>query len=325
VSDWRSDPRWPDVDVVMPIRNEAPHLADALAAIRAQDYPGFVSIYMAIGPSDDGTEDVAAQLAAADENTTVIPNPTGRTPAGLNIAISSGTAPVVVRVDGHSKLSDGYITRAVETMRRTGAANVGGMQSPVAATRFEIAVAVATSSWLGTGGPAYRTGGEEASVDTVYLGVFDRRCIEGVGLFDERLTRNQDYELNIRLRASGGTVLFDPQLSVGYTPRGTWRSLTKQYFEYGYWKAEVLRLHPGSLKFRQLVPPVAVVTVVVAGTIGLRQRSALAIPAAYAAAVLSVVSNASRWRTAGVLWTIHATWTAGFFCSLVRRRRPPVR
>jgi succinoglycan biosynthesis protein ExoA len=309
----------------MPIRNEAAHLAAALAAIRAQDYPGLLFIFMAVGPSDDGTEEVAARLAEADENATVVPNPTGRTPSGLNAAIVAGAAPVVVRVDGHSQLSDGYVIGAVETLRRTRAANVGGMQSPVATTRFEAAVTAATSSWLGTGGPAYRTGGVEAEVDTVYLGVFDREWIENVHLFDERLTRNQDYELNIRLRAAGGVIVFNPQLSVGYTPRGSWGSLARQYFEYGYWKVEVLRLHPHSLKLRQIVPPIGILAVVFATGLGLRRPTALVLPAAYIAALLSVGDGPTRWRTAGVLATIHASWTTGFIRSLVDRRQPGIR
>ena len=325
MSDWRNDPAWPDVDVVMPIRNEAPYLVDALAAIRAQNYPGTLSVFMAVGPSSDETEEVAARLAETDTNTTVVPNPTGRTPAGLNAAIAAGAAPVIVRVDGHSQLSDGYVIRAVETLRRTRAANVGGMQSPVATTRFEAAVTTATSSWLGTGGPAYRTGGDEAQVDTVYLGVFDRGWIEDVHLFDERLTRNQDYELNIRLRAAGGVIVFNPQLSVGYTPRGSWGSLAQQYFEYGYWKVEVLRLHPNSLKLRQVVPPIGILAVVFATGLGLRRPAALALPAAYVTALLSVGDRSARWRTAGVLATIHASWTTGFIRSLINRRQSDVR
>ena len=152
---------WPDVDVVMPIRNEAEHLATAVAAVRKQDYPGRIRIFLGVGPSDDGTEEVAAELAATGDDLVVVANPSGTTPSGLNAAIRAGAAPIVVRVDGHSELSDGYIRRAVETMERTGAVNVGGLQVPVASTTFEEAVAAATTSWLGTGGASYRVGGVE--------------------------------------------------------------------------------------------------------------------------------------------------------------------
>jgi len=165
----------------MPIRNEAEHLPAAVAAVRSQEYPGAMRIFLGVGPSTDGTEAVAESLAGDD--LVVVPNPSGTTPAGLNAAIRAGSAPVVVRVDGHSELSPGYVRRAVETMRSTGAVNVGGRQVPVPTTPFEEAVAAATTSWLGTGGASYRIGGEPGPVDTVFLGVFDRTAIEAAGLF----------------------------------------------------------------------------------------------------------------------------------------------
>jgi glycosyltransferase involved in cell wall biosynthesis len=315
---------WPDVDVVMPIRNEADHLAVAVAAVRGQDYPGRVRIFLGVGPSDDGTEQVAADLATSGDDLAVVPNPSGSTPSGLNVAIRAGTAPIVVRVDGHSELSDGYIRRAVETMERTGAVNVGGLQVPVAATTFEAAVAAATTSRLGTGGASYRVGGTDGPVDTVYLGVFDRGAIEAVGLFDERLIRNQDYELNIRLREAGGTVWFDPELSVGYRPRGSWSALARQYFEYGYWKATVLRMHPGSARLRQLVPPFAVGAVLVSLVGGVFRRRLLVVPAIYGGAVAAAAARASKrgsWRTAGALVVIHSAWAAGLLRGLAAAAR----
>jgi succinoglycan biosynthesis protein ExoA len=316
-----ADAAWPDVDVVMPIRNEAAHLADAVAAVRAQEYPGTVRIFLGVGPSDDGTEQIAGQLAEHDEDLVVVENPSGLTPSALNVAIRSGSAPVIVRVDGHSQLSPGYIMRAVETLRRTDAVNVGGLQVPVATTPFEQAVAAATTSWLGTGGASYRVGGEAGPVDTVFLGVFDRDAVEAAGLFDERLVRNQDYELNIRLRKAGGTVWFDPELSVGYRPRGSWRALAKQYFEYGRWKAVVMRMHPESTRLRQLAPPVAVAGLAIATLYGLvERRRVLAVPAAY----VIVVALASRRAPHRVLHSmvvgvIHVAWSGGLIAGALRR------
>ena len=208
---------WPDVAVVMPVRNEATDLRDAVAAVLAQEYPGTVQICLAVAPSTDGTEAVAAELAAEHDDVIVVDNPAGTTPAGLNAAIRATTGDVVVRVDGHAELSPGYIRRAVETLRRTGAANVGGVQRAVGTTPFEEAVADAMTSRFGTGDATFHYGGAEGPTDTVYLGVFDRAAIERVGLYDERLVRNQDYELNIRLRQAGGVVWFDPEL-VGLVP-----------------------------------------------------------------------------------------------------------
>jgi len=305
----------------MPIRNEATQLADALAAVRSQPYPGQVRVIMAIGPSDDDTANIARSLSAADLGLTVLENPSGEISSALNRAIQAGSAPVIVRVDGHSKLSAGYIEGAVRTLRRTRAANVGGLQVPTATTPFRAAVAEATTSLLGTGGAAYRTGGTEGPADTVYLGVFDRAAIEAVGLFDERLLRNEDYELNIRLRAAGGAVVLDPQLAVGYTPRGSWRTLTRQYFEYGRWKSVVLRMHPGSLRLRQFVAPLGVFSVAAAIVVALRRPRALVIPISYLTAIAATGTGrpAHRARTLAVTVVIHASWVSGLIAGAVSR------
>lgn len=307
---------WPDVAVVMPARNEAAHLRAAVAAVQRQDYPGQMMIVLAVAPSADRTEDVAAALAAAGD-VVVVANPAGTTPAGLNAAIGASSGEVVVRVDGHAELSAGYIRRAVETMRRTGAVNVGGIQRAVGVTPFEQAVAEAMSSKFGTGDAVFHYGGAEGPTDTVYLGVFDRGAIEHVGLFDEQLVRNQDYELNIRLRAAGGVVWFDPVLEVTYRPRGSLRALARQYFDYGRWKRVVLVAHPESLKWRQAVPPAATVAIAISACLGVVWRRALTVPLVYAAAVglaacKSGSSTRSRVRLLAVFPTMHLLWGAGF-------------
>lgn len=312
---------WPTVSVVVPVRNEGPYLERAVSSILSQEYPNPFDVCLAVAPSDDDTDVVAARLADADDRVQVVANPAGITPVGLNAAIRATDSSIVVRVDGHAELSDGYIRQAVLTMCRTGAVNVGGRQVPKPETPFEEAVAAATTSRLGTGGAAYRVGGTAGPVDTVYLGVFDRAAGDEVGWFDETLIRNQDYEFNIRLRAAGGTIWFDPDLWVGYRPRGTWEGLAKQYYDYGWWKAEVLRRHPGSLRLRQVIPPVAMVGLGASSAVALRRRVAALVPLAYATIVLFVHRRArSPGRAAVATVTVHAAWTAGLAAGLVARR-----
>lgn len=318
--EWRNDATWPDVDVVMPIRDEAAHLDTAVASVRAQGYPGVLRIILGVGPSTDGTEALAARLAHESDDLAVADNPSGRTPSALNVAIRAGSAPVVVRVDGHSELSAGYIRHAVELLRDTGAVNVGGVQRPAPTTPIEQAVADATTSWLGTGGASYRVGADARATDTVYLGVFDRAAIEAVGLFDESLIRNQDYELNIRLRAAGGVVWFDPSLSVGYVPRGSWSRLARQYYEYGWWKSVVLRRHPDSLKLRQMIPPVGIAAVAIGAVVGCRWRPAWLVPAAYAASVAAASRSTERpLATASAISVIHGSWVGGMIRGFLSR------
>jgi glycosyltransferase involved in cell wall biosynthesis len=312
---------WPSVSVVVPVRNEGAHLERAVTSILAQDYPIPFDVCLAVAPSSDDTAAVAARLVAGDERISLVENTAGVTPAGLNAAIAGTGGSIVVRVDGHAELSTGYLRRAVDTMSRTGAVNVGGIQLPRPETPFEESVAAATTSWMGTGGATYRVGGAEGPVDTVYLGVFDRAAGDTVGWFDEALIRNQDYELNIRLRQAGGTVLFDPELSAGYRPRGSWRALARQYYEYGYWKAEVLRRHPDSLRARQTVPPIAIGAALLGVLVGCRWRPAMLAPAGYLAALASTARRGPRLITPAVLATMHTSWVAGATAWLVGQLR----
>ncbi|MEO1064267.1 MAG: glycosyltransferase family 2 protein [Actinomycetota bacterium] len=317
--------RWPSVSVVMPVRDEAADLTAAVEAVLSQEYPGHLDVCLAVAPSADGTEDVAARLAE-DERVSVVPNPPGVTPAGLNAAIRATSGEVVVRVDGHAELSPGYVRRAVETLGRTGAANVGGIQRAVGQTPFEEAVALAMTSRFGVGDAKFHYGGAEGPTDTVYLGVFRREALEAVGGFDETLVRNQDYELNWRLREAGGIVWFDPELWVTYRPRGSLRALARQYSEYGRWKAEVVRRHPRSLRWRQLVPP-ATVLGIAGGVLVMPWRRVGAAPlVAYLAAVMAAATGsgrtwAERCRLCTVFPAMHLAWGSGVLLTLATRRR----
>lgn len=314
----------PGVAVIVPAREAAATLAECLDAVLAQDYPGVLEIVVAVGPpagaADDGTAAIARRHAACDRRVRVLENPAGTTPAALNRAIRASTAPIVARVDAHAVLPQGYLARAVEVLEETGAVNVGGVQEAVGQTPFEQAVAAAMRSPAGAGGAAYRTPGPAGPVDTVYLGVFRREALVQAGGFDERLLRNQDYELNIRLRRAGGVVWFDPDLRVRYRPRATLRSLARQYHDYGRYKRLVARLHPGRLRARQVAPP----AVVVASFAGLalapfaRLRT-LTLPAVYLAGVTLAGLAAGRdldWRARRwvplVLVTMHIAWGLGF-------------
>ena len=195
---------WPGVSVIMPVRNEERHLAAAVAGVLAQDYPGEIEVIMAVGPSADATSKIAAELVERDPRVRVVDNPDGRTPTALNLAVAAARFDIVVRVDGHGELGEGYIARAVELLDETGADNVGGVMDAQGTTPFEQAVAHVYTSRLGLGGAAFHLGNVPAGpVETVFLGVFRKEALLAVGGFDESMRRAQDWELNYRLRRSG--------------------------------------------------------------------------------------------------------------------------
>jgi glycosyltransferase involved in cell wall biosynthesis len=320
----------PGVSVVLPVLNEERHLAQAVGSILAQDYPGPLEVVVALGPSSDRTDEVAAGLVAADPRVRTVRNPTGRTPQGLNLAIAASSYPVVARVDGHAQIPADYLRVAVELLERSNADNVGGLMWAEGVTDVEKAIARAMTSKLGVGNARFHVGGEEGPADTVYLGVFRRTALERVGGYDEQFARAQDWEMNYRIRATGGTVWFSPALRVTYRPRPSLGALARQYFHYGRWRREVMRRHPESVNLRYLAPPVALVGFVgglVAGIAGVRW--AFVLPAGYlllvtagAAAISAALPWRSRLMLPVVLMTMHGSWGAGFLSALPRRRSP---
>lgn len=318
---------FPSVSVVMAVRNDATHIEATLDAVLAQDYPGEIDVVVADGRSTDGTSAILLRRAAKEPRLRVVDNPDRSAAAGLNRAIASSKGTVVVRCDGHSELSADYVRLAVEILGQTGAANVGGRQVAEGTTTLERAVAVAMTTPFGVGNARFRYSSVPGPTDTVYLGTFPRDVLEEVGGFDTDLLRNQDYELNYRLRRAGRIVWFDPRLRVTYRPRSSLGALWRQYLDYGRWKRVMLMRNPRSLAARQAAPPLLVIGLILsalAGAIGIPFW--WAVPAAYAAflAVATIaVSIRRRDRAAGllpiVIPTMHLAWGTGFL--LLRTRR----
>ena len=325
------------VSVVMPVLNEADHLEAAVSAVLAQQWPAGMEVVLAVGPSSDGTEQVADELATRDSRVVVVPNPSGRTADALNAAIAATRHPVIVRVDAHTELPAGYIATAVNTLARTGADNVGGIMWPQGRTPFEKAVAVAMTSPIGVGAAAYHTGGLEGPCESVYLGVFRKSALHRVGGYDSRFTRAQDWEMNHRIIETGGVVWFNPELRVTYRPRPTLRALARQYFQYGQWRRVVMRQHSRTLfrpsALRYLAPPalcVAIALSIAAGILravhgpvsglgGLLIDLSISVPAAYAVAITAAAAIIGRRVAArSLMWlplvitAMHISWGLGF-------------
>jgi succinoglycan biosynthesis protein ExoA len=322
---------WPGVSAVLTVLNEERHLPAAVASVLEQDYPGEVELVIALGPSRDATDKVAHEIAAADPRVRCVDNPSGRTPEGLNKALALTRFGIGARIDGHAELPSDYLSVAVEALERTGAVNVGGLMWAEGRTDFERAVARAMTTKFGVGNAPFHVGGEEGPADTVYLGVFRRSALEGVGGYDEAFTRAQDWEMNYRLRRAGGLIWFTPGLKVSYRPRGSLSALAKQYFNYGKWRGEVMRQHPDTVNLRYLAPPTVLAAVAVGAVLGLVGIGvhpllwAFTVPGGYVAAVVVASAATARGLPArAALWlpvvypTMHGSWGAGFLSTIKR-------
>ena len=311
----------PAISVILPVLNEEPHLEESVSAILSQDYQGVFEVILALGPSQDRTNEIANALVVRDNRVKLVANPTGKTAAGLNLAIAASHSSVIVRVDGHAKIPNNYLSLAIEILQETGAVNVGGVMAAEGISKFEKAVARAMRSPLGVGASRFHTGGESGEVDTVYLGAFRREAIIAAGGFDERYTRAQDWELNHRLRKNGGKIFFDPRLHVTYRPRPNLIKLAKQYFQYGKWRRVVSRSHSGTINLRYLAPPFALVGTLISLISGLLIHPILYLPAVVyggfvlLSSLLIAKSVSEYFSLLAVIPTMHFAWGAGFITS----------
>ena len=316
----------PAVSVIIPVLNEERFLKQSVEAILNQNYSGQLEIILALGPSKDQTNVIAQELAK-DQRIKLVENPSGRTAAALNNAIKNSEFDIIVRLDGHAIVDSNYIKNAVKTLVESGADNVGGLMKAEGTNAFEKSVAAAMTSKFGVGNAPFHVGGKSGEVDTVYLGTFRKSALERVGYFDESFIRAQDWEMNYRIRKTGGKIWFNPDLVVSYRPRKNLLQLAKQYFEYGQWRKQVTKTYPETVSMRYLAPPITV-SGLIAGIIMVLFSKILDInwlqigwlaPLVYLTVILlaflsigSKIGLLSRLYLLLVLPTMHLSWGVGF-------------
>lgn len=320
----------PFVSVIVPCRNERAHIDACLESIcRQQDVSRGMEILIADGMSDDGTRDVIRRRAALDPRIRMLDNPKRITPTALNTAIRAARGEIVIRMDAHTRYAPNYVRSCVDVLCETGADNVGGPARTEAAGYIQRAVAAAHHSRFSTGGARFHDPNYEGEVDTVFYGCWRRSTLLAIGLFDEELVRNQDDELNFRLKRADGRLWQSPSIRCWYSPRASLAALFRQQRQYGYWKVRVIQKHGRPASIRHLVPVLFTWGLIVGALAGLL-HPLLWIPylgalAAYAKlnAVFSISTAAkSGWDLLPVLPAVffiyHVGYGIGFTQGLVR-------
>ncbi len=319
----------PLVSVVIPMRNEAKHIHECLDSVLAQDYPrDCLEVIVVDGDSDD---DSLAVLQGYGDRIRVLHNPARIVPSSMNIGIRAARGEIVARVDAHTKLAPDYLRVGVETLQRSGADNVGGPMISVGGGAIGDAIALAMASRFGIGA-YFHFAAEDREVDTVYMGMWPRRVFERIGLFDEELVRNQDDELNYRLRKAGGRIFLTTRMRSRYQNRQSWKSLRRQFYQYGLWKIRVLQKHPRQMSLRQFVPPAFVAAL--AGSAMAACFHAwgawllLVVASSYAMALGLAAASVARvhgwqhfWNLLRAFATMHLSWGSGFLVGAVRFAR----
>jgi len=239
------------------MRNEAAFVGACLDSLLDQltDLQD-VEILCVDGASKDKTRDIVITYAAKDSRVRLIDNPQKIVPTAMNTAIRQSRGDIIIRLDCHAEYGKNYIKNCIEVLQRTEADNVGGYitTAPIKDTRVARAIVATTSSRFGVGGSSFRTGGGEQEVDTVPFGCFRRDVFERFGMYDERLVRNQDIELNSRIRKGGGKIVISPSIKLTYYTRSTFTGLRQQAFNNGLWNPYTIYLTGGGLRLRHFIP-----------------------------------------------------------------------
>jgi succinoglycan biosynthesis protein ExoA len=250
----------PGISIVIPCFNEQKNIADLLDAIRFQTVSlDSIEVIIADGFSTDNTRKIIGQYSVnhPELQVQVIDNEKKVIPAGLNKAIRAAKGEIIVRLDAHTIPAHDYVARSVSALKEGLGDNVGGVIDIRSNRNTWIAqsIAIATAHPIGVGDAKYRWGTKAGKTDTVAFGCFYKSTVEKVGYYNESLLVNEDYEFNARLRNLDMKIWVDPAIRATYFSRPSLKTLAKQYFSYGYWKVRMLRMYPKTLRWRQALPP----------------------------------------------------------------------
>jgi len=309
------------------MRNEASAIESCLASVLVNRLPNGADFELLVldGESDDGSGALVDAMAGRDPRLRRIANPARLQAPAFNLGLAAARGRYLVRMDAHSLYADDYLAESVRLLEETGAENVGGVQRATGTTWLAQAIAAAVSSKFAAGDAAYRNATTPRWTDTVYLGAWRTETLRRLGGMREDWAVNEDYEMNVRLRAAGGRIYLSPTIRSTYFVRASIPKLARQYARYGFWKVRTLLAHPTSLRWRQLVAPAFVLSLVATPiSVALLGPLGAAHLALYAAAnLLASVATAAKagWRLLPafpiVFLTVHLAWGSGFLAGVL--------
>lgn len=316
----------PEVDVIVPLRDEIDKLPAFLAMLEAQTLRPR-RIIVADGMSTDGSRDLLARVAADDDRLLVLDNVDRIVPAALNLALLHVQSPLVARMDTHALYEPDYLETVVTTLaERPSLSGVGGAMRTSGRGEWGLAIASTLGRSFGLGGARHRVGGAEGPIAHVFSGCYRTDKLREIGGWDSRYRANEDFEADTRLLEAGGELWLQPEAMSTWFVRESVPALAKQMWRYGYYKAHTLRDHPSSLKLRQLAPPALVLAFGV-GAI-LQPRRTVGAVATYVVlggtlgAVAAHQDGHSVARGAVIPPVVHISWGAGLLVGLVGVFRP---
>lgn len=258
------------VTVIVPILNEEKYIQNFLDSLLRQDYPKKdLEVILIDGNSDDKTVELIKNYIEKYKFIKLIINEKKTVQYALNLGIQSASGEYIVRMDAHAWYEKDYISKCIEYLKKTNASNVGGPTVVKGNGRIQKVIAAAYSSPFALGGGRHYRENFEGYSDTVSWGCFKKDYLVSLGMYDERLPRSEDDDLNFRIIKSGGKIYITSKIKSEYYPKESFSKLFKQYFNYGLWKVAVIKKHKRPLRITQLIPMAFVGFLILLGIISL--------------------------------------------------------
>lgn len=253
------------VSIVVPVRNEESYINGCIESIINQNFNGgLLEVIFIDGNSNDRTKEIIKGYIKKYPNLIrLFDNPHKTVPYAMNIGIKESTGDYIVRLDAHSKYPDDYISECIRTIETVDADNVGGLIMTLGKGFIGNAFAKVLSSKFGVGNSKFRTNAKSGYVDTVPFGTYKKEVFEKYGYYDERLTRNQDYELNYRIRKMGGKIYLNSNIYLTYFCRNTLHGIIKQSYENGRWNIITSKLCPRTMSIRHFIPLIFTLSLII--------------------------------------------------------------
>lgn len=229
------------ISIICPIFNEEKYIKGCIESILSQDYPkDKMEILFVDGMSTDSTREIVNSYSEKYPFIRLLENPKKIVPCAMNIGIKAAMGDIIIRLDGHALYPSNYFSQLVEWHKKLPDAwNVGGVcdTKVVNSTPVSEAIAKVMSDKFGVGNSTFRTGSdrEYLEADTVPFGAYKSFVFDKIGLYNEKLARVQDIELNKRLKHAGGKIYLVPSIHCTYIPRDNYKAFYKNRYQTGYW------------------------------------------------------------------------------------------
>lgn len=259
------------VSVVMPVYNEEKYIEKCIESLLLQDYPTEKMEWIFVdGCSNDKTVEILKRfqnkypklIKVFNNSQKIVPN-------AMNIGIEASCGKYIVRLDAHADYATDYISKCIYYLENTDAENVGGVAETKANGFMGNVIAKMLSSKFGVGNSQFRINGESGYVDTVPFGAFKREVFSKYGGYDERLVRNQDNEMNFRIRKNGGKIYLSNDIHFSYYCRDSIKGISIMAIKNGMWNIITMKLCPGSMGWRHFIPFLFVVSVLGLNILGM--------------------------------------------------------